>query len=330
MQITNNINNFNNVNFQGKKKKKKKKENDPNKVGFKTMALAYAGGTMADFMTKCAYQVTVGNSLLRGVSSAKPDTAAKLGEVMADAIRYTHLDKKGFEFIDLAKCANAEEATKVAETLIRKEYAADKFANFLLKNPFTRNKQEKALLGEARMFGQGSNAAVLLNTNKMIMNSEKIGYAGFHEIGHALNRNFSKVGKALQKMRIPMQLVPGVLLMTALLTNKHTDENRPQNFWQKTTQFVKNNVGKLTALTFVPTILEELMASHKGMKLAKGMLDKSQLKHVAKTNIFGALSYIGAAVAISYAANIANKVRDDIVEKRQAKAAAKATQAQRA
>ena len=323
MQISSNINNYNNVNFQAKKKK----ENDPNKVGFKTMALAYAGGSMADFMTRYAYQVTIGNSFLQGITAVKPDAANNIGEILKDGIRYTHLDKKGFELVDLAKCANPEEATKVAEKLLRKEYASDKFANFLLKNPFTRVKQEKALLGEAKMFGHGNNAAVFLNTNKMVINSEKIGYAGFHEIGHALNRNFSKLGRALQKIRVPMQLVPGVLLTTALLTNKRTEENKPQNFWQKTTQFVKNNVGKLTTLTFVPTIIEELMASHKGMKLAKGMLDKNQLKQVAKTNIFGALSYIGAAIAVGFAANVANKIRDSIVEKRQAKKAAQAQQA---
>ena len=324
MQISSNFNNYNNVNFQAKKKK----ENNSNNVGFKTMALAYAGGSMADFLTKCAYQVTIGNSFLSGVTSGKIAQGANLGEVMSDAIKYTHLDKKGFEFIDLAKCANTDEAVKLTETLIRKEYAADKLSNALLKNPLTRTRQEKAIIADARMLGEGSNAAVFLNTNKMVMNSEKIGYAGFHEIGHALNRNFSKIGKSLQKIRVPMQLVPGVLLTTALLTNKRTDENKPQNFWQKTTQFVKNNVGKLTTLTFVPAIIEELMASHKGMKLAKGMLDKNQLKQVAKTNIFGALSYIGAALAVGYAASVANKVRDSIVEKRQAKAAA--AQAQQA
>ena len=326
MQISSNINNYNNINFQGKKKK----ENDPNKVDAKTMALAYLGGSIANFMATAAYNTTVGDFFGRGVCTAKPEASANLGEVINDAVKYTHLDKKGFEFIDLAKYATPEEATKAAESLIRNEYNADKFTRSLLKNPFTRAEHEKAILQGAKAFGEGKNAAVLLETNKMVLNSEKIGYAGFHEIGHALNKNFSKVGKALQKMRVPMQFVPGVLLMTALLTNKRTDENKPQTFWQKTTQFIKNNVGKLTALTCVPTIIEELMASHKGMKLAKGMLDKNQLKQVAKTNAFGAMSYIGAAVAIGITANIANKVRDGIVEKRQALKAAEAAKAQQA
>ncbi len=323
MQIANNINNFNNVNFQGKKKKAK----DPNQIDTKTMALAYVGGSAADFMTKYAYQTTIGNSLLSGLSR-KTGASENLSDVLTDAIKYTHLDKKGVEFIDLAKTANVEEATKIAENAIRNEYNAGKFTRFVLKHPFTKAKHEKQILADAKMFGAGENAAVLLKTNKILLNSEKIGYAGFHEIGHALNSNFSKIGKALQKMRIPMQYAPGVLLMTALLTNKRSNEDKPQNLWQKTTQFVKNNVGKLTTLSFVPIIAEELMASHKGMKLAKGMLNKQQLKQVAKTNIFGAMSYVGAALAVGFAANVANKVRDNIVEQRLAKKAAEAAKAQ--
>ena len=322
MQITNNFNNINNVNFQGKKKKEK----DPNNVGFKTMALAYMGGSMADFMVKAGYQATIGNSLLNGLSK-KTGATENLGEVISNAIKYTRLDEKGLEFIDLAKFGTKEEAKSVVENIMRDEYNAGKFTKQLLKNPLTKAKHEKEILQTAQMFANGNNAGVFMKTNKLVLNSEKIGYSGFHEIGHALNRNFSKVGRALQKLRLPMQFAPAVLLTTALLTNKRTEDDKPQNFWQKTTSFVKNNVGKLTVLTCVPTIIEELMASHKGMKLAKGMLDKSQLKHVAKTNILGAASYIGAAVAIGFAAHFANQVRDNIVEKRQAAKAAKAQNA---
>ncbi len=321
MQITSNINSFNNVNFQGKKK------NNPNKVDMKTMALAYAGGSLADFLVKAGYDVSIGNAIYTG---CKQQTTENLGEVITNAIKYTHLDKKGVEFIDLAKAANTEEATKIAEQALRTEYNADKLGKFLLNNPVTKPKHEKILHQNAKMMGAGNNACVLMNTNKILLNSEKIGYAAFHEIGHSLNKNFSKLGRTLQKMRVPMSYIPGVLLTTALLTNKRTEENKPQNFWQKTTNFVKNNVGKLTTLTFVPTIIEELMASHKGMKLAKGMLDKNQLKQVAKTNILGAMTYIGVALVTGYAASIANKVRDGIVEKRQAEKMAKAAEAAKA
>lgn len=324
MQITNNFNNINNVNFQAKKKKEK----DPNKVGFKTMALAYMGGSMANFATKAGYQFTIGNTLINSLSSKS--SGANMGETLKQAIKVSGLDRTGLEFIDFAKLPK-EEAFNISKKLIKEEAMTSKLHKFFFKNPLTRVKQNKELEITAHMLAEGSNAGVLLNTNKMLVHSDKIGSSGFHEIGHLMNKNFSKIGRTLQKLRTPMALIPGILLTTALLTNKRSEDNKPQNFWQKTTAFIKNNVGKLTALTFVPTIAEEIMASSKGLKLAKKMpLPKEQLKQVAKTNIIGALSYIGAALAVGFAAKVANNVRDGIVEKRQAAKAAKAAEAQQA
>ena len=117
-------------------------------------------------------------------------------------------------------------------------------------------------------------------------------------------------------MRIPSTFLVGTLSMIALLTNKRSENNPPKTAWQKTKNFIKENVGKLSALAFIPIITEELMASAKGKKLAKNILPKKFIKNITKSNTIGVLTYIGTALAYGFAAFAGNKVRDKIVDKK--------------
>lgn len=107
-------------------------------------------------------------------------------------------------------------------------------------------------------------------------------------------------------------MLAGILPTVALLTNKRTEANPPKNAWQKTTTFIKENVGKLVAFAFVPTIVEETMASVKGQKLAKTVLSKDLMKNVSKQHMLGLASYVGVAAISGLSAFAANKVRDRI------------------
>lgn len=133
-----------------------------------------------------------------------------------------------------------------------------------------------------------------------------------------MNRNFSKIGKTLQHIRGTFTMLAGILPTVALLTNKRTEANPPKNAWQKTTTFIKENVGKLVAFAFVPTIVEETMASVKGQKLAKTVLSKDLMKNVSKLHMLGFASYVGVATISGLSAFAANKVRDLIAHEKNA------------
>ena len=166
----------------------------------------------------------------------------------------------------------------------------------------------------------GFNAGFVPIINQIHINTEKIGTAGFHEIGHAINFNTSKFWKAMQKSRfISMKLVIPTLVLVALCKRKKAEGEEPKGFFDKTTTFIKNNVGKLSFAAMIPVVAEEIKATARGNKLAKELLKPELYEKVLKTNKFGALSYICAAFAVSIGAYAANKARDAIAKPKEIK-----------
>lgn len=164
----------------------------------------------------------------------------------------------------------------------------------------------KAAISEGRNAGYSSTA------NKVMINTEKFGPAGFHEIGHAINFNNSKFWRALQKYRLFAQYVALSIAGVAILKRKKADGEKPTGFFDRTTTFIKNNAGKLAFGAMVPMLAEEVMASVRGNKLAKSLLSPELAKKVIKMNGLGALGYVGAAAALGLAATLGSKVRDKI------------------
>ncbi len=161
----------------------------------------------------------------------------------------------------------------------------------------------------------GKNAAYNPINKSVMVNLDKAGGTVFHEIGHAVNANKTKFWKSLQKVRPFALLAPIPLFLTAMFKSKKADGEKPVGFWDKTTTFIKENVGKLTTLAFVPIIAEELRATNVGNKLAKAVLNPKQFKQVVKSNKIGAASYITAAVLSGFATMFATKVRDKVARK---------------
>lgn len=158
----------------------------------------------------------------------------------------------------------------------------------------------------------GYNAGFNPATNGVCINFEKMGTSVFHEIGHAINFNSSKFWRGMQKARLPFMLIAMTLPTIALFKRKKAEGEEPKNIFDKATTFIKENVGKLTTLAFVPIVAEELKASARGNKLAKGLLKPDLYKRVVKSNRLGAATYIAAAIASGVGAYLANKVRDKI------------------
>lgn len=147
------------------------------------------------------------------------------------------------------------------------------------------------------------------------MNSKKLAHTFFHEVGHAMNYQTSKFWRFLQKNRtVAGFFIPFALLTTALLKNKKQKGEKPQGFFDKTTTFIKENVGKLVFLSALPIIAEEAKASLNGQKLAKKFLSNKNYKNVVHSNSIGLLTYILGAAAIGWLCNNANKINDKTVK----------------
>lgn len=177
----------------------------------------------------------------------------------------------------------------------------------------------KSLLDPMVDIKAGKNAAFSLSFNQIFVNREKLGVATFHEMGHAVNHNFSKFWKGMQILRFPCMALGGLFGTVALFKRKKVEGEEPKGFFDKTTTFIKNNVGKLTLAAFAPIVAEELMATYRGNKMAKKVLSPELFKKVKMTNRFGAATYLTSAIAGALAAVAGSKVRDAIAKPKEIK-----------
>ena len=169
----------------------------------------------------------------------------------------------------------------------------------------------------------GSNAFYKLHGNAIVVPNKKLTPSAFHEMGHALNANYSKVGKFLQKNRKLAMSVAGLVGLVGLCTKKKADDETPNKGIGKVTHFIKKNAGVLSFASMMPVVMEEAMATMKGNKIASQMLDKKLLNKVKLTNAIGLSTYLLGALSVGVSTAFAIKVKDNIQAKHEAKVAAK-------
>lgn len=144
------------------------------------------------------------------------------------------------------------------------------------------------------------------------INTDKISIAGFHEVGHALNDIKGKFGKILNKLRYPGYVAAGWMGFIALFS-RHKPKEAPKD----TMDHVKDNCGKLAFACCLPTVLEEGMASYKGVKLArKTGLAEPLIKNMKKLYAKVLLTYAGGAAATGLAVGAASMIMDKFTRPR--------------
>lgn len=156
----------------------------------------------------------------------------------------------------------------------------------------------------------GNNACFKPRTNQILVNTENMSVAAFHEMGHAMNK-FSKFGNILQKCR-PMLALSVPILAIAAFKPQKAEGQKSSGVIDSTTTFIKNNAGKLTFAAFLPELIEEGMASFKGAKLAKPHLSSDAFKQLKNAYGKAFLTYLGTAVAMSLTATAASWIHDMI------------------
>lgn len=162
----------------------------------------------------------------------------------------------------------------------------------------------------------GKNAIFLPGTNQILVNTEKLSVASFHEMGHAMNK-FSKIGNILQKCASMQKLSIPIILIAAFKPKKAEGE-KANGVIDKTTTFIKNNAGKLAFATFLPTLLEEGLASVKAAKIAKPHLSADMFKKLNIVNGKAFLTHLGVAAASALTAKAASWIHDKIASPKKA------------
>ena len=236
----------------------------------------------------------------------------------------------------------AEEIEKSKSGLLPKlkdKYYKALFGKFGNSEQMTKMMDEMIKRAQFMQFKLGMNSAYFPKANKILVSEQTLSPSVFHEIGHALNNNFSKVGKVLQKMRPAALIAVPIISLLALTTKRRVEDKPKDRKINNGLDFIKRNAGQLTLLAFAPVLIEESMATIKGNKLAKNLLADAPklLKKVKIGNALGLASYTLAAVGSAFALKAGIKAKDNIQHKyelkkmakfeaKQAKLAAKSTQ----
>ena len=185
------------------------------------------------------------------------------------------------------------------------------------------------LLNPIKGVEHGNNAFAVIDNKAVYMGLEKgaihmpenkLSSTVFHEIGHQMNANLSKIGPILQKCRPISMYAPAILALYGAFTQKSEPQNgKDLTDGQKAKNFVRNNIGKLVFISTLPMLIEEGMASIKGNKLAKKVLSEDMAKMVGKGNSIAYLSYLASAIFASLGAWAAVKIKDKAIEKKREK-----------
>jgi hypothetical protein len=166
----------------------------------------------------------------------------------------------------------------------------------------------------------GKYGLVPVKKNTILMPENKITFAVFHELGHAMNANLSKAGKTLQQLRPLAMFSPIIIALYGAFSRKSKpDENGNLTTKQKINNAIRNNAGKLAVACTIPMLIEEGMATKKGLDFAKKLLSPDLYKKVTKGSKIAFLSYISNTVFAGLGAWVAVKVKNNIIEKKERK-----------
>lgn len=157
--------------------------------------------------------------------------------------------------------------------------------------------------GVTELLGQ-----VAKGENAFFMNAKNLAVAPeakpsliLHELGHAVNAE-KPLTKFLQSTRRFAPYAPTAILLASQLVPDKKD-GKPS--------FFKKYGGLLGFAAFLPTIIEEAIASGRGIKAAKNVLGKTSAINTLRKNYgFALATYIISGIALGISTKIAQKERE--------------------
>ncbi len=250
---------------------------------------------------------------IQSLCSEHADSFEQISNAVNHVLKGKGVLDKGVKILDVT----THQGKEAISGLVEQELNGHKLLSRL---PKSAREFASSLLGS--VFTSGGNAAYLPNTKTVVLAGDKLGLTVFHEAGHAINANASKIGRVLQACR-GTSLLALPISFIALFKRPKMEGQKPEGAVDKATTFVKKNAGKLTFATFLPMLIEEGMASVRGCKMAKSVSPEI-FKATCKVNGLAYLTYLGVAVATSIGIAVARNIRDKFainsMKKKQAKA----------
>lgn len=185
--------------------------------------------------------------------------------------------------------ASADEVKKVADSMVDK-HKLNVAIDYIDESSVAKYPSDMRDL--MRTVAKGQNAFYMDEKNLAVAPKSKPSLI-LHELGHAINATKGKFMRFLQKSRGYVMAVPAALVyINNMLKN---DNNQPT--------FIEKNAGLIGFAAFLPTIIEEGLASRRGVKAAKEVLGKAANLKPLKRNYFTAwLTYLISGLGLGVAA----------------------------
>ena len=124
-----------------------------------------------------------------------------------------------------------------------------------------------------KLIREGKNAAFFSKYNKILMPEKKLQLSIFHEIGHALNYNYSKLWQNLCKFSNYSSIFMYLIFVEKIFNTSKT---------QKQSSSKKDAL--ITSIPVIPSIIEEGLASIKGSFEAKKLVNRDLYRKILKNN----------------------------------------------
>lgn len=156
--------------------------------------------------------------------------------------------------------------------------------------------------------------ALFSQKNRTVYLNEQFLSPGFHEMAHAKDYLSGLLPRLSKASKFTGRIFGLALPVFAVCTKtKKETPDKKLNKWQKSVNFIRNNIGKLTALAFAPKLIGEIRANHFGTKFAKeAKLPQEILKIIKNTHRISNMSYIAGMIILGLSSTAAVKVKDII------------------
>ena len=204
-----------------------------------------------------------------------------------------HKLSAGLEFADSKTVKNIAENMKAKNAL-------DTAIEYITPENMEKIGSKYGINGMLNEVAHGQNA-FFMDIKKLAVAPESKPSLILHELGHAINAK-KPFTKFLQNTRVLAPYAPTAILLASQLVPDKKD-GRPS--------FVKKYGGLLGFAAFLPTIIEEALASYRGIKAAKGAIGKSPALNILKKNYGLALAtYIISGIMLGVSTKMVQEERE--------------------